>query len=390
MIKTLSTSTGDRMRTIILIISVLFLFAGANESYASNIANIGAVANYGDETWFITFGDGAAVFNKNSKEWKRTSIIDLGTHGFGLGIFEKAYITEKWVFVGNYRYDKKSGEKYLLPGYVCAIDADYVYLYAGFTSAARYSLKDNQIIPGHLSGIYQLTHSIRNKDPQNESIDGSIFIIKDYLKDGGVDWYSADYVRNNSDAHKIKMNAGPVLLIKRDNVTGNKEVIENASTAKIFRKERYLYFGPFERIDLQTFVADTDKEAYQITNNLLKEGGGREHFITYDQEGYWFYSNGKIFNFGDDYKLKKELNIIENFEYRNPEVYDEVNGYYVDDDIIWFVFKPDYNKIYGINKTTGERYNYTIHLSPAAALKQTGKSIGEILLLPGLMILQPH
>ncbi len=106
------------------------------------------------------------------------------------------------------------------------------------------------------------------------------------------------------------------------------------------------------------------------------------YFINLDANGYWYYSDGKILNLDINYNLKKEYcltNDCKNFDVSNGFLYD-------DGDFIWAVFSAEPNKIYGINKSTGNKYAYRCHNSFFESAKEVGKGIAAVFLMPFLLL----
>ena len=73
----------------------------------------------------------------------------------------------------------------------------------------------------------------------------------------------------------------------------------------MFRNGDYIYFDGFGRLNTESWENGYDKKLYDISNVLLNNGGC--HFVNFDKYGFWYYSNGRILNFGKDYRLRKEF-----------------------------------------------------------------------------------
>ena len=128
------------------------------------------------------------------------------------------------------------------------------------------------------------------------------------------------------------------------------------------------------------------RNSYDISNVLLNNGGC--HFVNFDKYGFWYYSNGRILNFGKDYKLKKEYCLSKNCEgHKIKGVYNEVSEIYDDGEFIWVVFNAEPDRVYGIEKATGKKLNYNIHHSVSGAAKEIGIDARVIIFWPILWLL---
>lgn len=350
---------------VLAFLSFLIFFgavSGAVRSYGSNDLRVDAIASHRDETWFLTEGDGCAVFNKKTHIWKRKS-------GFESSFPGAAYFTDKWLFACDNKFDRKTGGKYPIPEYVNARDTNYIYL-----NRSRYVLKDDTIIPGNLDGEYHLIYSSHGgyAKPVNEIINGNILSVCGYLKDGEIDWYLADYERNESDSSKIKMDSDcTLLLIKIDHSKNTKEVIEGLPPTKfkkMFRYDDYIDFGLY-KINVNTWERFDNTCSYESPFSS-------KYLIDYDSDGYWYYSNGEILNFDRNCKLKKKCSLSKNGE---KTIGYEISGCYDDGEFIWIAST---GKVYGINKATGDEYDYKLNPSPSEFLKGIGKGVVGAILAP--------
>ena len=112
-----------------------------------------------------------------------------------------------------------------------------------------------------------------------------------------------------------------------------------------------------------------------------KESHG--YYINNDVDGYWYYLNGKILNFDRDFKLKKEYCLSD--DCKSFEA-DGVICLYNDGEFIWVVFGSEPYKTYGVNKSTGSKYDYTFHQPFLESAKDVGRGIAAVIFLPFILL----